>query len=185
MMDCLPSKVYATLGWHNLSLVDKPSYLTLTRLIIVYYPPRWSHFFFSISSDFTCECKINIDLPYLFVSLYKTILLLEFRKPFVLLKVTFHCCYTSCIFVYLVVICMKIYYIGKTTRGNMRNRKRKGFLGLYLYTKSWIHSLTNSKLTLMFLNHFFVDHLHCCINFLLFLQNVRGWIEDVRFYVWM
>ena len=34
-----PSKMYATLGqaigWHNLSLVDTPSYLTLTRLIIV------------------------------------------------------------------------------------------------------------------------------------------------------
>ena len=41
---------------------------------------------------------------------------------------TFYFTNTSCIFVYLVVICMKIYYIGKTTRGNMRNRKKKGVL---------------------------------------------------------
>jgi hypothetical protein len=40
MTDCLPSKVYATLGQalgcHNLSLGDNPSYHTLTKLIIVH-----------------------------------------------------------------------------------------------------------------------------------------------------
>jgi hypothetical protein len=35
MTVCLPSKVHAILGWHNLSLVDKPSYLTNIIIIIM------------------------------------------------------------------------------------------------------------------------------------------------------
>jgi len=35
MTVCLPEKDYVTRGWHKLSRGDKPSYLTLTRCIIV------------------------------------------------------------------------------------------------------------------------------------------------------
>ena len=64
---CLPEKDYVTRGWHKLSRGDKPSYLTLTRLLILYYieyPTQCHNYLVLFISDNRYQVMANIQYVY-------------------------------------------------------------------------------------------------------------------------